>query len=499
MLVPLFIIGLLSTSAIWIWWITRRPHNFPPGPPGFFSLTTLRQVEEPLIVKVMAKLSEQYGPVVGLFLANRPFICISGYEAVRDVMLNPDLLGRPDSFVFRLRTKMLKTGILITDGDVWKEQRRFVMRHLRDFGFGKSSMEGMILDGVQDVLNDLEFLIKSSFDGHISLENLFTAAFVNITWALVAGKRIPRGDPQLEKVVGAVSGFLRATSVTGAISHFPFLRFIAPEWTGYNRLVKYINIFRSYIEEVVEEHRRAGRIGDEVRDFIDVYLNKLDSERNNAQTNFTEEQMMGIIMDLFTAGIETTSSFLGFALIYMILNPDVQTKVQEEIDSVLHGNLPSLANLTSLPYTEATLMEIQRLGIVAPIPVPHVAMENTTFQGFNIPKGTMIFVNLWSVFMDPALWADPLLFRPERHLDDRGRAVKSEYLVTFGIGKRVCLGESLAKSAIFLFFVTLMQRFRFAMPKNTSEPNLIPSPEPIPGLTFGPKPCIARISQRSAL
>ena len=91
--------------------ILLRPNSiFSLGPPGIFSLLTLRQANEPLMVRVMVKQSEQYGPVVGLFMVSKPFVCVTGYEAVRDVMLNPDLMGRPNSFVFRLRTKNLRTG-----------------------------------------------------------------------------------------------------------------------------------------------------------------------------------------------------------------------------------------------------------------------------------------------------------------------------------------------------------------------------------------------------
>ena len=189
-------------------------------------------------------------------------------------------------------------------------------------------------------------------------------------------------------------------------------------------------------------------------------------------------------------------------------------------------------------------MEIMRLGVVAPITVPHVAMQDTTCLGYTIPKvsrhlslnnwqatsvqiysfsqDTIFFINLWSVSMESALWENPLQFRPERHLDVNGNVVKSEYLLPFGLGalitdfwnfikllffknsyflsgKRICLGESLARSTIFLFFTSIMQRFRFSMPINPSDSNLIPTLNPIPGLTLGPYPCLAHVTERNLI
>ena len=112
-----------------------------------------------------------------------------------------------------------------------------------------------------------------------------------------------------------------------------------------------------------------------------------------------------------------------------------------------------------LPYTEATLLEIQRLGVVAPFPPPHIALQDTKIAGYDVPKvssfryvlsdnqiwylfffiyiwikGTFVFVNLWGVLREEKLWSEPLRFRPERHLDENGRVVKSEHLIHFGLG-----------------------------------------------------------------
>ena len=122
-----------------------------------------------------------YGPVIGLVLWHRKFVCICGHQAVVDALSNPALSGRPNSFDFSLRTKGLSrgdfsndkqtveflvfisvicyfTGVLMTEGELWKEQRRFTIKHLKDVGVGKSSLEGIILDEIRELVSDMNVI-----------------------------------------------------------------------------------------------------------------------------------------------------------------------------------------------------------------------------------------------------------------------------------------------------------------------------------------------------
>ncbi|XP_059960692.1 cytochrome P450 2U1 isoform X3 [Mesoplodon densirostris] len=167
-------------------------------------------------------------------------------------------------------------------------------------------------------------------------------------------------------------------------------------------------------------------------------------------------------------------------------------KVHEEIERVIGGDrAPSLTDKAQMPYTEATIMEVQRLSVVVPLSIPHMTSEKTVLQGYTIPKGTIILPNLWSIHRDPAIWEKPNDFYPNRFLDDQGQLIKKETFIPFGIGKRVCMGEQLAKMELFLMFVSLMQSFTFALPKD-SEPILTGKY----GLTLAPHPFNIIISKR---
>ncbi|XP_078614462.1 cytochrome P450 2U1-like [Branchiostoma floridae x Branchiostoma japonicum] len=135
--------------------------------------------------------------------------------------------------------------------------------------------------------------------------------------------------------------------------------------------------------------------------------------------------------------------------------------------------MPSYAQRNLLPYTAATLAEVQRIKPVAPLSVPHQASRDTTLNGYNIPyEGCVIVINLWSVHMDPRLFPEPDTFQPNRFLDNDGNFVPRETLIPFGIGHRMCLGEQLAKMELFMLFVSLMQRFTFKLPEGAPKPSM---------------------------
>ena len=244
------------------------------------------------------------------------------------------------------------------------------------------------------------------------------------------------------------------------------------------------------MREIIKQHKETFD-EDNPRDFIDVYLKEM---KTNPDVSFTEEQLMVNAFDLFGAGSETTSTTLAWAVCYMILYPEVQRRVQEEIDQELGGRPPCLADRSSLPYTEATIMEIQRLGSIAPMAVPHRALSDIKVRGYKIPKNALIWSILYYIMRDPDYWTDPETFNPDRFIDSNGKVIKEERFVPFGIGKRVCIGESMAKTELFIIFTRLMQMFTFCSCE--SEGHEKPSQEPLYAFINSPRPFYAKAIPR---
>ena len=151
----------------------------------------------------------------------------------------------------------------------------------------------------------------------------------------------------------------------------------------------------------------------------------------------------------------------------MVAFPDIQAKVQDEIDRVVdHGELPKLRHRPDLSYTEAVLHESMRFSVALPTAVPHTTTRDTTVGGYDVPKGTMVLINLWALHHDPKAWDNVEEFIPERFLDENGKlGPKPESWLPFSAGTRVCLGETVAKPELLLLFAALMQRFIWKIPE----------------------------------
>ena len=162
-------------------------------------------------------------------------------------------------------------------------------------------------------------------------------------------------------------------------------------------------------------------------------------------------------------------------MLYMGRYPEVQAKVHKELDQVVgEGRVPSLDDKPSLPYTEAVVMEIQRYASIVPQGVSHTVTKDVTVNGFTLPKDAMV-VPLMKELLQGSYWEDGETFRPERFLDSDGKCKKDDHLIPFSIGelvlhnistqlqfsgKRQCLGETLAKAELFLFFTGILQQFQ---------------------------------------
>ncbi|KTF73212.1 hypothetical protein cypCar_00047196 [Cyprinus carpio] len=159
-------------------------------------------------------------------------------------------------------------------------------------------------------------------------------------------------------------------------------------------------------------------------------------------------------------------------------------QVQEEIDQVIGGRQPVSEDRKNLPYTDAVIHETQRFANIAPISIPHMTSCDVHFNGYFIKKGTCVFPLLMSVLWDEDEWETPQNFNPQHFLDKQGRFVKRDAFMPFSAGRRVCPGESLARMELFLFFTSLLQRFRFTPPPGVSEDEL--DLTPAVGFTLNP-------------
>ena len=455
---PLWL-GPLVFFFVWLWLRRpRRPPNYPPGPPCVLFFGTLSTTIEMFtsVRQALRNRRKAYGDIngavapSGLLLVN-----ICNYDLIREACAKPELSCRPEILSFMVRSYMKKLGIIFNDGPVWSEQRRFALRHLKDLGLGRSTIEDGILEEFEHLKKDME----RSAGQPLLVNGHFNLTVLNILWRIVASTRLDPTDPQARHYAALVKEFIELLRPTSPLGLAPWLRHVAPGWSGYTALERQREAINAMFLRLMTEHR-ATLDRDQPRDLIDHFLLEMEAP-DAAERGFTELSLAVTGMDLFLAGMETTSTQLSWALLFMVAYPEAQRRVQDELDRVLAGRPPRGTDRLQLPVTDATLMEVLRRATVVPRAVPHAALRDCQLAGYTIPRGAAIMMDLEAVHMDKSYWGDPENFRPERFLTANGGVRRDERLVPFGVGRRACLGEMLARTELLLLFVSLLQHFTF--------------------------------------
>ncbi|KAJ2928661.1 hypothetical protein H1R20_g8457, partial [Candolleomyces eurysporus] len=178
----------------------------------------------------------------------------------------------------------------------------------------------------------------------------------------------------------------------------------------------------------------------------------------------------------YMAGAETTVSS-AIALVYILASYlEVQTKAQAEIDKVVGSDrLPLVSDRQDLPYVHAIVKEVGRWHSVVPLGVAHANMKDDEYDGYFIPKGTLIFQNNWAITHDPNIFDRPFEFIPERYLKD-GKidpSVPDPDIAAFGHGRRICPGRHFSNDALFLMAASLLATYNITAPKD-KEGNVVP-------------------------
>ncbi|XP_033183428.2 methyl farnesoate epoxidase isoform X2 [Bombus vancouverensis nearcticus] len=474
-----------------------KPHNFPPGPKWlpvigcFFTFRRLK-LKHKYTYLALQDLRKTYGPILGLKLGNQKAVVISTYDLVKKVLLQEEFNGRPDGFFFRVRAFGKRKGILFTEGPMWSQCRRFTMRHLRTFGLGQAIMEQQLIVEADNLVN---YLLRASVKGPVPMHTAFDIAVLNSLWFMFAGHRFDYANEKLVEILETVHDAFRLMDTMGGIvSQMPFLRFMIPELSGYNDLMRILQKLWNFLDEEINIHEKR-LSGNQPQDLIDAFLLEISSKNTEqGDSIFDRENLLVLCLDLFLAGSKTTTDTLATTFLFLSLHSEWIKILQEELDIVV-GRLrsPTLEDYSSLPLMESFLAEVQRYLILAPLGVPHKTMKDVTFSGYSIPKNTIILLDFHSVLNDPTYWDHPEEFRPQRFLDANGRFCQNNASIPFGLGKRRCPGEMLARTSLFLFFAYVIHYFDIEISPEHGKPDL----NGYDGFTISPKSYYLKLTARS--
>lgn len=350
-------------------------------------------------------------------------------------------------------------------------------------------MENQIQNELKELLDHID-TIKSE---PIWPDTIFSANVISVLWTFTAGKQISRNDEELIHLLELLTTRSKILDISGGVlNHMPFLRFVAPEKTGFNLINRTNQDIHAFVMKSITAHHCDFDDEKANDDLIYAYIKEMRDRKGKPNT-FTDMQLSMTIVDIFLAGARTTSTTLDLAMMTLITYPEIQKRIHDELDDMFpNGQTPTYGDRNILPYTEAVLLEVQRFYHIAAIGGPRRVLRETTLGGYTIPKNTTVLIGLESVHMDKELWGDPDVFRPERFLNEKKEIIDTKWLMPFGQGRRKCLGEPLARSCLFTFFAGVMSRYRVILPPNAN----IPARDLLPGFTLSPKPYKAIFQKR---
>jgi cytochrome P450 len=236
--------------------------------------------------------------------------------------------------------------------------------------------------------------------------------------------------------------------------------------TGLQKLKESTEFQNQFIQSIVDDHYKKFNSAS-IEDYTDAMLAEREERKskNMSVDIFDDETIISELRVLYSAGTDTTAMVMRWILVYLIAHPDAQRKVQREIDDVIGQNrTPNMDDRKNMPYTEAFLMEVMRKRPTTFLIDAHKTLEDVRLGGYFIPKGTAVYGNSFAIHNDRELWGDPNSFRPERFINEDGQLVKPEYLIPFSVGKRNCIGESLARMLLFLSVTSLLQKYTLLPP-----------------------------------
>ncbi|XP_078617675.1 cytochrome P450 2J4-like [Branchiostoma floridae x Branchiostoma japonicum] len=461
-------LGLVFLLAYWYLTRTRGKLNLPPGPWALPLLGNVAQIFTKAPYKLWMELVKEYGPVIYLWLGSQQIVVLNSYAAIHEALVKKgeDFSNRPALHTFKLMGLTNNGIVLLPYGSFFKQQRKFTIMGLRDFGFGKRSLEGKIIEESHELREEILKKGQKPFNIRRMLQN----AVGNVICSIVLGKRFEYDDEKLEKIMRAFDQNTGDQRLSRMADFFPWARHIPVVKRAVTKYVKDVERCVGIFREDIAAHKESFDPND-IRDFIDTFILEMKNKEGEDDSDFTDRQLEYLIRDLFLAGEESTSNTLNWALLYMLRHPDVQEKVQREIDSTIGQNTPSFSHRSQLPYTEAVTMEVMRINPIAPLSAIHATSNATTLLGYDIPKEAIVFTNLWAVLHDPEVYPEPDVFKPERFLDDKGQCKKGDNFIPFSLGKRACPGDHLGRMELFLLFTSLMQHFTFKLPEGAPLPS----------------------------
>uniref|UniRef100_A0A8C5G4X6 unspecific monooxygenase n=1 Tax=Gouania willdenowi TaxID=441366 RepID=A0A8C5G4X6_GOUWI len=404
----------------------------------------------------------KYGKTWGIFDGRQPVLCITDPTMIKAVLVKECYSFFTNRRNFRLNGPMYD-AVSIAEDDQWRRIRSiltpsFTSGRLKEmFGIMKHHSDNLV-SSMKKTADKDEPLDLKEFFGSYSMDTVTSTSF-----SVDIDSLNNPSDPFVSNIKKMLK-FDLLSPLFLIITFFPFFGPIFEKFEFSFFPSEVTDFFYTALQKIKsnrEESAKKTRV-----DFLQLMI---DSQKNT-DPSLSDHEILSQAMIFLFAGYETTSSSLTFLAYNLATNPEVMTKMQEEIDRTFPNKAPvDYQTLMQMEYLDCAINESLRLYPIA-ARLERVAKASVEINGLVIPKDMVVMVPTWPLHRDPNIWPEPEKFKPERFSKENKDTIDPYTYMPFGLGPRNCLGMRFAILSIKLAMVEILQKFSFAMCKETEVP-----------------------------
>ncbi|XP_038998188.1 cytochrome P450 71D10-like [Hibiscus syriacus] len=443
--------------------------KLPPGPWKLPVIGNLHQLvkfgAQPH--QILRDLANKHGPLMHLQLGELSTVVVSSAEMAKEIMITHDVAfaGRPYVAALDLVTYGFRDIAMAPYGNYWRQARKIctvellTAKRVQSFESVRQEQVSALVKSISSNQGSPINLTKQIFS--LTYRIASRAAFGNVCKDHEAYSSV------VEKTVRLASGFKLADMYPSlkALEHISALR---------QKSKALFDTSDRILQGIIDEHRSNLKRGEgEAKEDLVTVLLKIQ-QQGGLEFPLTDNDLKGIIWDIFGGGGETSSTAVDWAMSEMMRSPRVLKKAQNEVRQVCHGKGDvDEASLKELKYLSLVIKETFRLHPPFPLLLPRESRVDCEVKGYQVPCKTKIIINAWAIARDPKFWNEPETFNPERFLNNSTdfKGTDLEF-IPFGAGRRMCPGISFALPNVELPLAKLLFHFDWELPSGMNHQNL---------------------------
>ncbi|KII83625.1 hypothetical protein PLICRDRAFT_148005 [Plicaturopsis crispa FD-325 SS-3] len=458
--VVLVALGLCLVTALSLAFTRRKHAAYPPGPPMRPLIGNILRVPAKHPWLGFTELKETYGDLVYFKGLGNSVLVLNTLKAVNDL-----LERRGNIYSHRPILTMVGELMGLTHGMVMMPANKTWAMHRK---FARIALNPEAVKKYHPLQEDLatvlvKDIIATPEDFILHIRRASGRIVMSVTYGLPVDasydEYVADAELAMEIICQAMAPGAHIVDIIPALKHLP-------RWLPFIKFHQHGDYGRQAILDSIE--KPFNRVKEELKAGTarpSIVSSLLEDTDVNSEDNF-QETVQWIAGVLYGAGGETVFTTVEVFMLLMARYPEKQRKAQAEIDSVVGADrLPTIADRPDLPYVEALIKETMRWYPAVPLSIARRTAEDDVYQGYLIPKGTVVFPNVWAISHDAANSKhDPADFVPERFLDDEGEVNPANY--AFGFGRRLCPGKHLAENSVFIFVASILSCLDVSPPKD---------------------------------